>query len=548
MTQPTGDSLIQTPEPRAGDPAERDGQAVARADAAMEVGTGAAAETGVPSEPCAAIEVGAGGPRPGGEAKHGAARVSRAERTLLLIAFGIGVLCDRLLFSQAVDGDSWRLPLFSAIFWLVFLLAFHIFFQKRIGGRRASWTLAGFLTLLCLWNFFHDYQSPYGAITFLVIPAAVMAHVQLSLRAIPLKAAGELVISWLLGWFAYPFTALYKIAAVIASVFPERSRRGAGRALAGILFAIPLALVILALLGSADKVFSYYLSRLIIGADIAAFLRHAILACAVAALFFSVLWNAGFRKTFAPDSAPAPMSAPANTLAPAAASAFAPSNATNASDAASPPAKHASAIDPVISCIGLAAASLCYALFCLVQFTYLFARAGLPNGLTYSEYAREGFAQIIVVCGLNILLFGIVIRFGRRAKSVDALLAALLGLTTVTLASGFVRLRLYIDVYGLTWLRLLSTWFIVYLFAVLALCAARMLRPKLPLVAVCAFLLIGWYTVLGYADPDALIARYNLENGRADASVLTTSAYADDRTPLTTSAYAETKGCARSLI
>jgi uncharacterized membrane protein YczE len=77
------------------------------------------------------------------------------------------------------------------------------------------------------------------------------------------------------------------------------------------------------------------------------------------------------------------------------------------------------------------------------------------------------------------------------------------------LVSGFIRLGLYIDAYGLTWLRLISGWFIIYLAAAVVLCAVRMLKEKLPLIMICAMLLLGWYVVLGYANPDGLIARYN---------------------------------------
>ena len=74
-------------------------------------------------------------------------------------------------------------------------------------------------------------------------------------------------------------------------------------------------------------------------------------------------------------------------------------------------------------------------------------------------FRREGFAQTVAVCAINLLIFGVFLRFGARNRVTTILLASLLALTGVMLFSGFVRLGLYIDAFGMTWLRLLSAWF-----------------------------------------------------------------------------------------
>jgi len=150
-----------------------------------------------------------------------------------------------------------------------------------------------------------------------------------------------------------------------------------------------------------------------------------------------------------------------------------------------------------------------YVTFCVVQFTYLFAGAGLPGGISYSEYAREGFAQTVVVCTINLLIFGVFLHYGKRNKISISLLIGLLTLTCIMLFSGFLRLGLYIDFYGMTWLRLLSAWFIIYLAVIVIICAVRIWKENLPLIATGALILLGWYIVLGYINPDGFVARYN---------------------------------------
>jgi hypothetical protein len=133
--------------------------------------------------------------------------------------------------------------------------------------------------------------------------------------------------------------------------------------------------------------------------------------------------------------------------------------------------------------------------------------------MTYSDYAREGFALTVAVCAINLAIFGVFLRFGAGDRSVRGLLAGLLALTGVMLCSGALRLWLYIDAYGLTWLRVLSAWFVIYLAAVVILSGVRMVREKLPAVALAALILLGWYVVLGFSNPEGLAAGYNLAYG-----------------------------------
>ena len=399
---------------------------------------------------------------------------SNAERMLLLISLSIAILFDRLLFAP-LFWDEFHLPFLSAIFWLAFLAIFYTLFWKRLRDNRILWMVSAFVVLLCIWNFLFDYQGEYGTMTMPVIPAVIMAHVVYSTGGYHLKDVGIFVSEWLSGWVFKPFSAISKMFGAADSLVAHTKRTTLKKVVLGVLCTLPLLFVILPLLGSADLVFGYYLTRMLGGFNFASFASHGIAIVIAAALFYSYLWNIGYAER--------------------------------------KPAKerlHVS-IDDIVSFIVLGTTVAVYTLFCVVQFTYLFAGAGLPANMTYSEYAREGFAQIIVICAINLFLFGVFLQYGKHDRAVSVLLASLLCLSGAMLDSGFVRLTLYIQTYGLTWLRMFSAWFILYLAAVIALSFVRMLHEKLPLIAVSAFVLLGWYTVLGYANPDGLIMKYNLQ-------------------------------------
>ena len=103
----------------------------------------------------------------------------------------------------------------------------------------------------------------------------------------------------------------------------------------------------------------------------------------------------------------------------------------------------------------LGAVNVLFAIFAGVQVVYLFGGASTlaAIGMTYSDYARQGYFQLVAVtCFAGLLLVGAHLVVGRsRAFLVSSFV--LVGLTGVILASAAFRLRLYQEAYGWTELR-----------------------------------------------------------------------------------------------
>ncbi|MFK4037073.1 DUF4153 domain-containing protein [Nonomuraea wenchangensis] len=138
--------------------------------------------------------------------------------------------------------------------------------------------------------------------------------------------------------------------------------------------------------------------------------------------------------------------------------------------------------------VPLTAVNLLFAAFVAVQITALFGGDTLvlrTAGLTYAEYARQGFFQLVVV---SVFVLGIVavaaglLRTGRRERWVLAgLLGVLCGLTMVVLASALHRMSLYTDAYGLSRLRLsvqATVWWLGAVFALVLLAGAARLTGR----------------------------------------------------------------------
>jgi hypothetical protein len=174
----------------------------------------------------------------------------------------------------------------------------------------------------------------------------------------------------------------------------------------------------------------------------------------------------------------------------------------------------------------LAAFNACYALFFIALGNYFFSAfyGRLPEAVSYAEYARKGFFELCGVAAINLAIIALVyllVRTGEGARPrglrlMTGLMSAFTVLLIITAAS---KMLLYISTYGLTRLRVYTTWFMLILliaFLLLLLWHFRAFDPIKPLIIVFA---VG-FMALTWANTDGLIARYNIaqyENGKTDA-------------------------------
>jgi len=167
--------------------------------------------------------------------------------------------------------------------------------------------------------------------------------------------------------------------------------------------------------------------------------------------------------------------------------------------------------------IGITISSLLlivYVTFCAIQVLYLFAGGlfTLPEEFTYSEYARQGFFELLAVTCLNIVLILVCVNVFDENKWLKGALAAVTACTYIMIASAAYRMFLYIGAYHLTFLRLFVLLFLLIDALLLAGVIISIYRRQFPLFEYSVAVISICYILFSFSKPDYYTAKYFLEH------------------------------------
>lgn len=479
---------------------------------------------------------------------------------LLLAALVLGLAADQLFYGRQLGLSA---PLFvglglAALSWLGAA-------EERPATRANRWLAAAPLIFaVCLaWR-----DAPALTALNAIAVLALLVLLAASYRAEPLaRLSDERALAQTLATIA---DAAFRPAPLFVQGARQiRVERASARRLVpigcGLALALPALACFTALLMAADSVFASYVRQIVsfeLPFDIGPLLGHVVVTLAVAwacagGLLAALLGESRSTVGRAIESLSMwaiglvrPMPGPAED------GAELPSE--GATRPLSPLRRPPLSLGWVEAVTVLAAVDALFAGFMAIQGAYFFG--GLDtlerSGMTYAEYARRGFFELLAVACLALaMLCGLAVLARRESRgqrrAFNTASAAMIALVLGLLASAFQRMLLYERAYGYTQLRLYTHSFMIWLAVVLALFLLALLcgRPRLftrgGLVAALAYLLI-----LNAANPDALIVRENVAryqvSGKLDAHYL--AALSADATPDLVASLDALDGPARARI
>jgi hypothetical protein len=299
----------------------------------------------------------------------------------------------------------------------------------------------------------------------------------------PLRAGIRAYAARALAWILSIPAAAALALRPLTGLFPGRSRpRVLPRAL---LIALPAGLVFALLLGSADAVFARLLSAPFEHVPFGDLPEHIVVVAAAGGAFLTLAVRSSVPPTLAWTEKRV----------------------------------EGGGLRPVDWTALLVTVDAVFALFVGVQLVTFFGgrrHVLAETGLTFAEYARSGFWQMLAAATLT----GVVIAaawvggrptVGRERMRFKILASALVGLSLVVLASAFQRLVLYETEFGYTWPRLIPHAAILLTAALLASGLIAVLTGRTVWLPTAA-LGLGFLTLLGLnlLDPDAFIAERNI--------------------------------------
>ncbi len=419
---------------------------------------------------------------------------SSADKLLLAGALLFGIIFVGLFFDN-YPGIS--VPLIIIVFYsLLFTYTKSVLKKDTWFG----WFLCLPVFLLSL-TFFLFGNEVLMILNILVLPMLILLQTILVTGVNSYKWFSPGIIPDLfLSMFARCLIHIPKPFGIISSI--ARTRTGSGgkksvgsRVLIGLIISVPVLLVLLLLLSSADMVFGKIVEKLpdfLESINFSELFSRTIVALFIFFISFSYIWSLGHGERFL-------------------------ENRTGLVSSKTPEEKRR--WDPVIFITVTAAVDILYLFFVVIQFTYLFGRYGLPEGFTYSEYARNGFSELVLVSLLNMGMLAITLTYTKIMNGFGDRIFRLLNsimicCTFVMLCSAYYRMSLYEAAYGFTFLRIMTQAFMIFLFVLFVITMARVWNDRVPLLKPYIAAAVIAFTIINYINVDAVIAQKNIERYR----------------------------------
>ena len=251
----------------------------------------------------------------------------------------------------------------------------------------------------------------------------------------------------------------------------------AGAILLGLVIVVPVMLIVLPLLISADAAFEG-LVELLPDFEFGELLVTVILGIPVAC----VLYTRGVALHHAPHEAK--------------------------------PQKTAKKLSSLTVNTVLVALCVVYVVYLVSQLAYFSGGLSgvLPEGYTMAEYARRGFFEMAWLCLINLTLMAVAVGIvDKREHLLTRLLCLFVGLVTVFfVVTASAKMGMYIQAYGLTRLRVLTEVIMVFMGMATVVVSLWLFMPKLPYMKVIVIIALVMGAMVIWADVDTVVAAYNV--------------------------------------
>ncbi len=151
--------------------------------------------------------------------------------------------------------------------------------------------------------------------------------------------------------------------------------------------------------------------------------------------------------------------------------------------------------------------NIIYVVFCIIQIKSLFMKTNIEN---YAQYARKGFFQLMIVSVINLIVI-LIAKINKKNKFINVMCLFMIGCTFIILLSSAYRMRLYESAFGYTLLRLLVYIALFTETVLLIPTIIYVIDKPIKLLKVYFIISIVIYVCVNFANIDNIIARKNVD-------------------------------------
>lgn len=406
------------------------------------------------------------------------------------------------------------IKIWSIIITLLSAILFDRFFvDKEIG---ISFFIYGITIFICFYVVNREnikFRKSIGC--FLLVPSLLISfsytmHNNITLRAMNIlivpvffTSSFLLIIYDSLEWYKFDFIKdffkrilpltienMFKPFLFLSDIFISKKEKKSINKdiILGILITIPVLIIVLFLLSSSDLVFNYYITDWIsnIDFDLNFDFGHLLTIFLVFIATFGFMWSFNYpiQRVIVYK-------------------------------------KDKTTVSSSVIFVLLISLNIVYLLFAIIQSSFLYTSGGksLPAGITYAQYARTGFFQLLLVTLINLSIVYLSTKYigykNNKAKKISKILLSLIVLFTLNMlyASHF-KLSLYENYYGFTYLRFYVHYTILTIFILLIIALAGIWSKKVSIAKLTLISLLSMYTIINFFNVDAFIAKRNIQRYR----------------------------------
>ena len=171
-----------------------------------------------------------------------------------------------------------------------------------------------------------------------------------------------------------------------------------------------------------------------------------------------------------------------------------------------------------------------YVMFFVSQASYFLSAfmGKLPEEFSYAEYARKGFFEL---CWIVVINLGIMMIMNLHSKNSGKEKTGVLKayniifciFTLILIATAVSKMVMYIDAYGLTVLRVYTTWFMLLCAFIFLVIFIKQFRPGMHMSKWISVGFTLMFAVLCFSRAEALIVKYNHAMGKVSSDTIRSS-------------------------